>query len=604
MADESQFVATWIESLRSSRSRLEPALTVRLMTAYRLAGRLDRAADLAATLPTSTSAWPPLEAGRLGVERAALALAEGRPDRVDAELRQAARYFASLPRATVVRELLDVHVLTAQLDLSLERIPQAIAALKLAEHVVDRIDDGAWRAPVSMTLGHIAMALSDPRSAIKHYEAAVQRAPARGLQALDAHGQMAIALASIGRCEEARGHAYETIEVARAVGGSDVAVLLADAHDVLAIVETAADCPAAAVEACDEALNLLGDVVNDTLRLQLYLRRANALAMLARAEMATQWLQKAEKLLSDAPWLDLFDEQEVAAIRGRVLEACSDYAGAVALMMPAVDRLADSYMTGVLNLTLGRCALAIGDAAIARASVERASLNAERHGWVFFDCATSEPLWRVALASGDSRLVRIANKFLESSESMIPPAPPTTKLLIPIARPSTRIPAPLPSSPGRADLLESQSAEGELLLYITTTEGVSRVAASDVARATAGIPLIVNTLTHALRLNEREVSLERRRALEPLVVQLLRRAREGLSAEEVLRAAGGPGPDSADAEHRVRVLISRVRDLFGDASSVERIRDPGEHGKTRYRLSSALKFALIEPLFSPPEART
>jgi len=46
------------------------------------------------------------------------------------------------------------------------------------------------------------------------------------------------------------------------------------------------------------------------------------------------------------------------------------------------------------------------------------------------------------------------------------------------------------------------------------------------------------------------------------------------------------------------VLISRVRDLLGDASSIERVRDAGEYGKTRYRLAPSVRFALIEPLFS------
>jgi hypothetical protein len=113
-----------------------------------------------------------------------------------------------------------------------------------------------------------------------------------------------------------------------------------------------------------------------------------------------------------------------------------------------------------------------------------------------------------------------------------------------------------------------------------------------------GATLIVDTLHHALRVEDKLISLERRRALEPLVVQLLRRAKEGLSAEEILRAAGGPGPESADAEHRVRVLISRVRDLLGDPAAIERIRDAGEYGRTRYRLAANVKFALVEPLFS------
>jgi hypothetical protein len=50
------------------------------------------------------------------------------------------------------------------------------------------------------------------------------------------------------------------------------------------------------------------------------------------------------------------------------------------------------------------------------------------------------------------------------------------------------------------------------------------------------------------------------------------------------------------------VLISRVRDLLGEAASIERIRDAGEYGRTRYRLAGSVRFALIEPLFTPGAA--
>ena len=49
----------------------------------------------------------------------------------------------------------------------------------------------------------------------------------------------------------------------------------------------------------------------------------------------------------------------------------------------------------------------------------------------------------------------------------------------------------------------------------------------------------------------------------------------------------------------MRVLISRVRDLLGEAAAIERVRDAGEYGKTRYRLAGNVRFALIEPLFTP-----
>ncbi len=137
------------------------------------------------------------------------------------------------------------------------------------------------------------------------------------------------------------------------------------------------------------------------------------------------------------------------------------------------------------------------------------------------------------------------------------------------------------------------------MLYVTTPQGVTRIPAADLAKATESATLVVDTLAHHLRVHDREVSLERRRALEPLVVQLLRRAREGLSADEILRAAGGPGPESADAEHRVRVLISRVRDLLGDPASPSGrcAEERREILSTRYRLAANLRFALVEPLF-------
>ena len=157
----------------------------------------------------------------------------------------------------------------------------------------------------------------------------------------------------------------------------------------------------------------------------------------------------------------------------------------------------------------------------------------------------------------------------------------------------------MPAPPSTEDVESiAEPSEGEALIYVTTPQGVTRVPLQELRRATEGATLVVDTLAHALRVDDREVSLERRRALEPFVVQLLRRAREGLSADEILRAAGGPGPESADAEHRVRVLISRVRDLLGDPSAIERVRDAGEHGRTRYRLAANVRFALVEPLFA------
>jgi tetratricopeptide (TPR) repeat protein len=592
-ADEAPFIVAWIESVLAGRTRVDPALAVRLLRAYRETGRVDRARELAAQLPSSPGSWNPIDLARLAIERAILATIDGRADHADAELRQASRALGSAPKGTGLREQLDMHLTQAQLELRLNRVQQAAAALKLAEHVAERLEDGAWRAPVSMTLGHLSMRLADPRTAAKHYATALARAPARGTAAMSAHGNMAIALGSIGRCDEARTHAQNAIAIAKELAAG---WRHADAWDVLAIVEVAADKPLAALHAIDEALVVLGEVEQPMLRYQLAEHRTWALAMLGRAQAARQWLAKADKLRADLAVVDAIDEQDLVATRARTLEACGQFKEALDASAPHVERLVEAFVSGSLNLVAGRCALALGDEDAARVAVERAALSGDRHGWVFPDRQASMALWKLALRSGDSRVVRYAARMIAHVNAPTPPVG-VPAALGSAPESSTRSPAPPISEVDVSDpAIDAPPSDGETLIYVTTLNGVQRVPMSELAKHLDGAQLVVDTLAHALRVEDREVSLERRRALEPLVVQLLRRAREGLSAEEILRAAGGPGPESADAEHRVRVLISRVRDLLGDPASIERVRDAGEYGKTRYRLAPAVKFALIEPL--------
>jgi hypothetical protein len=613
-ADESQFLVSWTEQMLTGRARLDPALTVQLLRAYRETGRVDKARELAASLPSSPSSWNPLDTARLAIERAILCTIDGRADHAEAELRQASRALTIAPRGAGQREQLDLHLTSAQLELRLNRVQQARAALRLAEHVAERLEDGAWRVAVSMSLGHLAMRLADPRTAAKHYSTALERSAARGLAAMRAHGNLAIALGSIGQFDDARNNASTACQIAGAIAAG---WRHADAYDVLAIVEIAADRPLSALQALDDAHAALGDLEQPTLRYQLSGHRTLALAMLGRSQAAKQWLAKTDKLRAELLQVDAIDEQDLVATRARTLEACGCPAEALETSLAHAERLPDAFVTGSLNLVIARCALAIGEGEIARVAVERAALSGDRHGWVLPDRQPSATLWQMALKSGDSRVVRYAEKMITimttgtAPPSLPPPSvrgptiPPPSRHSHPSIPPPSRsgaasVPSVAAGSVGTADDSSElvMLSEGETLIYVTTPNGVARVRITDLSTATEGSDLVVDTITHQLRVEGRGVSLERRRALEPLVVQLLRRAREGLSAEEILRAAGGPGPESADAEHRVRVLISRVRDLLGDPAAIERVRDAGEHGKTRYRLAPSVRFALIEPLYA------
>ncbi len=589
--DDAPFVSAWIQTTAGARSRPEPPLMVRLLRCYREMGAFDRARELAAALPSAPSSWSLLDAARLATERALLALVDGRCDRAEAELRLATRTLTGAPRGTGLREQLEVHLAQAQLDLRSGRSAEAATALRLAEHLASRLDDGPWMISASMTFGHLAMWLSEPREAVKHYVAALARAPSEGLSAMSAHANIAIALASLGRCVEARRHAMKALRIA-AVASPGAAH--ADVCDVLASVELAADRPAAALGAIDEAIATLGDIAPPALRWSLALHRAQALCMQGQHEAAGQGLERAERYAVECGSLEALDEQDAAAIRARVLEAAGMLREALDFATTRIDCLAEAFSTCALNLVLGRCAFALEDEGSARAAVERVALAADRHGWVFPDRALTKPLWELALKSGDSRVVRYAETVLRLADTAEVDDAPTAPFQAP-GQSSVHVATLAASDEGPSSSDDKQSST---LIYVTTPEGVTRMAQRDLERMTRNATLVVDTLAHHLRVNDREVSLERRRAIEPLVVQLLRRAKEGLSADDVLRAAGGPGPESADAEHRVRVLISRVRDILRDSSAVERIRDAGEYGRTRYRIAPTVRFALVEPLFS------
>src|SRR5580692_10594219 len=391
-ADQAPFVASWIENLASARGRLEPALAVRLLRSYRESGRLDRARELAASLPSTPTSWLPLDVARLAIERAVLALGEGRRDHASAELRLASRALSEASRGTGLREQLDIHLAQAQLDAGQQRLDLAAEALRLSEHVAERIEDGGWRAPVAMTLGHLSMRLADPRGAAKHYATALARAPARGTASMSAHGNLAIALGSIGRFDEGRYHATQAIGIARELAAG---WRHADAHDVLAIVEIAADRPLGALHAIDEALVVLGEIDHPMLRYQLAEHRTWALAMLGRAQAARQWLTKAEKLRADLAVVDAIDEQDLVATRARTLESCAEIREALEHASTHAEKLPEAFVSGSLNLVVGRCALSMGDEATARMSVERTALSGEKHGWVFPDRAASQGLWQL-----------------------------------------------------------------------------------------------------------------------------------------------------------------------------------------------------------------
>ncbi|MFO0674229.1 MAG: tetratricopeptide repeat protein [Polyangiaceae bacterium] len=308
-----------------------------------------------------------------------------------------------------------------------ERPAQAIEAIRPAEHIADRIDEGPWRTSVGLWMGHILMRAMEPRGAAKAYAMALARAPYQGAAAMSALANLATALGSIGRSDEAREHAHRAIVLAGEAGAT---VRHADAFDVLALVEIAADRPDAALQALEQATTVLGDFEHPTLRYQLAEHHALAHAILGQKDEARTWLAKTEKLFSELPTADVFDDQDFQATKARVMEACGDTPeAAMAIADTFRHRLPDAFVTGSLHLISGawRSAPAISSR---RGTPSKAALAGERRGWVFPEREFSRDLWTEARKLGDSRIVRYAERMLQvapaplaSTGSMPPPAP-------------------------------------------------------------------------------------------------------------------------------------------------------------------------------------
>jgi tetratricopeptide (TPR) repeat protein len=599
---DTPFVASWMDANFGSRARYELPLAVRMMRVWREAGRIDRARGLLTSLAPSTANGS-LDSARLSIEKAALFLLEQRLEHVEAELRAAGRVLKDVARGGATREQVEHHILSAELECAQGRRSQASATAKLAEHLAERLDDLPSRASLGTSLGRLALRLRDPRAAVIHLRVALERLPPRSPVALTSEANMAFALAITGSHLEARGHAHAAVAIATELRAPS---LQADAYDILGVAELLADRPMVALDAIDEGL-LLASEQERPLRRTLTLHRTLALAILGRGDNAREWLGRLERFELAGPSghatsaredSSLEHEIAMASLRARIEEADRRFGDVLDLVRPFGTSGAESYLAGMMWMTAARAAEQCGDSQAALEWVEGASLLGHRHGWVYPERDRSANLWSMALRSGDSRVVRYAEHLMTvpDAASMLSMPPPSSRLsLLSMGPPSTRsLDASVEAGGSSVELGQS----GDTLVYVTTPGGVSRVALSDVKQNTESANLVVDTLHHMLRIGSREVSLERRRALEPLVVALLRRAREGLSGDDILRAAGGPGPESADAEHRVRVLISRVRELFGDPGAIERVRDAGEHGKTRYRVAGNLQFALVEPLYS------
>ena len=319
-SDQAPFIAQWIESVLSGRNRTDPTLAVRLLRCYRETGRIDRARELAASLPSAPASWTPLDAARLAIERAILATIDGRADHAEAELRVAARALGSAPEgrrppraarhaphAGPARD--QARSLARRGARPSPRRARGRAARRRGVARAGRDDARAsLDAPVGPAVGRAALrdrALAHPGPRRSVDDARTATSPSRSA----ASGASTRAATTARRRSASR-------RSSRPDGGTPTRTTSSPSS------RSRPTGPLAALQAIDEALVVLGEIDHTMLRYQLAVHRTWALAMLGRAQAAQAVAGPAEKLRGELPVVDAIDEQDLASTRARTLEAC------------------------------------------------------------------------------------------------------------------------------------------------------------------------------------------------------------------------------------------------------------------------------------------
>lgn len=575
--EESGFLCKWLSSLESPT----PALAVRHAYSLRAAGRLDEAHALLQQLPDSPSDWTPRDYARLLHERAWFAAAGGRFSDARTLLSRGVAALVHEERSGATPELIDLFLTEARLELATGNWRAAQRALSHASQTAAQLPSGPWRAQLEITSGYAQMQLARPQAAYEAFERARNVARPASVSYVTAVAWSAIALAAMGRIDDARQH---TTTALAAVEKRGAPWYVAQVCHALALVERMADRAYAALRAIERAEENIEPAMPEMLRFAIATQRAMALARVGRVRAADDALQAADMIRTRMGHVERVFEHAWLLAAARIAESRNQPAQVLRLLTPILGN-SRYYHLGDALLACARAALELGREPDAKSYAEEACVFGLESGFVFAERRLNANVWRLALSCADSRAVRFADAMLRSLA--VEPAPDS---LAPIGREQEEPSDALASGPSTKTV------------WLTTRAGVRELLLEEALSEASRYPLAVDLLTHRARIGTRLISLSRHRALEPLLVQMLRRADSGLTGEQVLAAAGGPGPESADSEHRIRVLISRLRALLGRSVLILTERAEGERAGTLYRLAPELPIALIEPADSRDDA--
>ena len=456
----------------------------------------------------------------------------------------------------------------------------------------DALDRIVQRASVSLRtraeatarkdLGTLTAREGDVAAAIKHYEQALQLVDRQADP--DLFGLLSSKIAQCyvmqGRWDEARERLREGLSVRRRAGSlSGVATTLA----VFGELNVAEESPQEALVHFRQALSLMERVADMKLRAEILMSYATLLAEQGQVAEATEAASRVQGLVGDLqrvePTLAAMYEATQAAIASND-ERLDEAPALLQKARERLTRLSAHYHVATTDLLAAEVYFKQHEAGreSARSSVrqhaEMACSVANRYGYHFGQASRFRPVLELAAFDGGSESATYLKRGTE----------PVTV--------ATAAPAPAPDSEARPRY------------RVFAPQGERVVDAAEINRLLhkpSGAVLTVLQIDGRCEIQHRGTTqmAELKRVALPLLRALVTHPGKNIPAASLTEMVWGPGPYDQKARTRLKVAISRLRDMLGeDGKFIRTVRGPGGRraASTAYRLDPQFSFMWIEPI--------
>ncbi len=459
-----------------------------------------------------------------------------------------------------------IEQLAARLDLGRGMERSAKRHFKRALNLATAEADSASQVEALSGLGVIAMRTGDPQRAANHYRRALAHtggAVGDEARAARIRANLAMALATCGRWSEATTMFGQAIEHRRRLG--DLAGVANSLAARAGAREGSGDVDGAWHDLV-EARHRAAQIGDPGLLMEVHLLRANLASRRSEIATARNELSSASKVRNDLEHPDPLLDAMLDETRAELQLASRKWTAAQQTARRArrafTERGADFWAARV-DLLLARIAFAAAHNDLALSHLRNAAARATAASFHFSGNWAWSSVLEFGAAQGNELVRDFCHMSLGHRVHKMPPLHPS-------------------SSSGTLRIMDRQG------IRLATPAAVRRLRQHPP-------PLLVDFPRQMMLVDGRQLPLGKRRILLPLLHLFLANPKRALDIEQLHREVWGTDRlDEADVT-RVKVSLSRLRQLVGRQTiETRKITGPTGISRTRFQLRPTLDYAVIE----------